>query len=99
MAKNQLVPWYDDKKLLSESSRHQKLKLSLKKKKKSKKVILFIFLFPSPFVINFWIKFEPKAVFVLVSNHFRKCFSINAGVWLRIKNKFSGKYFQLTVKY
>ena len=37
-----------------------------------------------------------KAVFVLVSNHFRKCFSINAGVWLRMENKFSENYFQLT---
>ena len=34
-------------------------------------------------------------MFVLTSNHFRKCFSINANVWLRMKNKFSGKYFQL----
>ena len=33
-------------------------------------------------------------VFVLASNHFRKCFSINAGVWLRMKNKFSRNYFQ-----
>ena len=38
-----------------------------------------------------------KAVFVLASNHFRKYFSVNAGVWLRMENKFSGKYFQLTV--
>ena len=36
-------------------------------------------------------------MFVLASNHFRKCFSINAGVWLHMENKFSGKYFQLTV--
>ena len=36
-------------------------------------------------------------MFVLISNHFRKYFSVNAGVWLRMKNKFSGKYFQLTV--
>ena len=34
-------------------------------------------------------------MFVLASNHFRKCFSINANVWLRMKNKFFGKYFQL----
>ena len=40
---------------------------------------------------------ETKAVFVLASNHFRKCFSVNADVWLRMENKFSGKYFQLTV--
>ena len=37
------------------------------------------------------------AVFVLASNHFRKCFSVNAGVWLRMENKFSRNYFQLTV--
>ena len=37
-----------------------------------------------------------KAVFVLVSNHFRKCFFVNAGVWLHMENKFSGNYFQLT---
>ena len=36
-------------------------------------------------------------MFVLASNHFRKCFFVNAGVWLRMENKFSGKYFQLTV--
>ena len=36
-------------------------------------------------------------MFVLASNHFWKCFSINVGVWLRIKNKFSGNYFQLTM--
>ena len=36
-------------------------------------------------------------MFVLASNNFRKCFFVNAGVWLRMENKFSGKYFQLTV--
>ena len=36
-------------------------------------------------------------VFVLASNHFQKCFSVNASVWLRMENKFSRKYFQLTV--
>ena len=36
-------------------------------------------------------------MFVLASNHFQKCFSINASVWLRMENKFSRKYFQLTV--
>ena len=36
-------------------------------------------------------------MFVLASNHLWKCFSVNAGVWLRIGNKFSEKYFQLTV--
>ena len=35
-------------------------------------------------------------MFVLASNHFRKCFSVNAGVWLRMENKFSGNYIQLT---
>ena len=39
-----------------------------------------------------------QAVFVLASNHFRKCFSVNAGVWLRMENEFSRKEFQLTVK-
>ena len=43
------------------------------------------------------LKLEVKAVFVLASNHFYKCFSINVGIWLRMENKFSGKYFQLTV--
>ena len=37
-------------------------------------------------------------MFVLASNYFRKCFSVNAGVWLRMENKFSRKYFQLIVK-
>ena len=32
----------------------------------------------------------------MASNHFRKCFSVNAGVWLRMENKFSGNYIQLT---
>ena len=41
-------------------------------------------------------KLKIKAVFVLASNRFRKCFSVNAGVWLRMENKFSGNYFQLT---
>ena len=36
-------------------------------------------------------------MFVLASNHFRKCFSINAGVWWSMENKFSEKYFQLTM--
>ena len=29
---------------------------------------------------------------------FRKCFSVNVGVWLRMENGFSGKEFQLTPK-
>ena len=41
--------------------------------------------------------FHSKAMFVLTSNHFRKCFSVNVGVWLRMENKFSGNAFQLTV--
>ena len=36
-------------------------------------------------------------MFVLASNHFQKCFLVNAVVWLHIENKFSRKYFQLTV--
>ena len=40
---------------------------------------------------------KAKAVFVLASNHFRKYFSINAGIWLHMENKFSRKYFQLTM--
>ena len=36
-------------------------------------------------------------MFVLASNHFWKCFSVNVGVWLRMENKFFRKYFQLTV--
>ena len=36
-------------------------------------------------------------MFVLASNHFRKCFSVNVGVWLRMENKFSENGFQLTV--
>ena len=35
-------------------------------------------------------------MFVLASNHFRKWFSVNVGVWLRMENKFFGNYFQLT---
>ena len=37
-------------------------------------------------------------MFVLASNHFRKSFFINAGVWLCMENGFSRKEFQLTVK-
>ena len=37
------------------------------------------------------------AVFDLASNPFLKCFFVNAGVWLRMKNKIFRKYFQLTV--
>ena len=37
-------------------------------------------------------------MFVLASNYFQKCFFVNAGVWLRMENGFSGKEFQLTVK-
>ena len=44
-----------------------------------------------------WMFCKSKAVFVLASNHFRKYFSVNVGVWLRMENKFSGSYFQLTV--
>ena len=36
-------------------------------------------------------------MFVLASNHFQKCFSVNVGVWLRMKNKFSRNAFQLIV--
>ena len=36
-------------------------------------------------------------MFVLASSHFQKCFSVNAGVWLRMENKFSSSYFQLTM--
>ena len=39
-----------------------------------------------------------KAVFVLTSNHFRKCFSVNTGVWLHKENIFSGNYLKLTRK-
>ena len=39
-----------------------------------------------------------KAVFVSTSNHFRKCFSGNVGVWLRKENIFSGNYLKLTRK-
>ena len=41
---------------------------------------------------------DTKAVFVLTSNHFRKCFSVNEGVWLHMENKFSGSYLKLTEK-
>jgi len=40
---------------------------------------------------------ETKAVFVLGENHFRKCFFVNAGVWLRMENKFFENAFQLTM--
>ena len=36
-------------------------------------------------------------MFVLDSNHFWKCFFVNVSIWLRMKNKFSGNTFQLTV--
>ena len=35
-------------------------------------------------------------MFVLASNHFRKCFSLNASISLCMENKFSENYFQLT---
>ena len=38
-------------------------------------------------------------MFVLASNHFRKCFSVNAGVRLRMENKFFENYFQVTVRF
>ena len=57
--------------------------------------LTFIFIY-STFSKKFSI--STKAVFVLTSNHFCKCFSVNAGVWLRMENGFSGKEFQLTVK-
>ena len=41
---------------------------------------------------------DTKAVFVLTSNHFRKCFSVDEGVWLHMENKFSGSYLKLTEK-
>ena len=47
--------------------------------------------------ISWMIRIQIEDVFVLVSNLFQKCFSINVGVWLRMENKFSGNYFQLTV--
>ena len=37
-------------------------------------------------------------MFVLGENHFRKCFSGNAGVWLVRKIEFSGNWFPLTQK-
>ena len=37
-------------------------------------------------------------MFVLGENHFQKCFSVNAGVWLVQKIEFSGNQFHLTVK-
>ena len=53
--------------------------------------------FYSVLINAFFFFISIKAVFVLASNHFQKCFSVNAGVWLRMENKFSRKYFQLTV--
>ena len=57
--------------------------------------LTFIFIY-STFSKNFSI--STKVVFILTSNHLWKCFSVNAGVWLRMENGFSGKEFQLTVK-
>ena len=37
-------------------------------------------------------------MFVLGENHFRKCFFVNASVWLVWKIEFSGNQFQLTIK-
>ena len=64
----------------------------------------FCFCFCFCFFFNFslfWVKISYGKLirflyFVLSSNHFRKWFSINAGVWLRMENKFSRNYFQLT---
>ena len=53
--------------------------------------------FYSVLINAFFFFISIKAVFVLASNHFRKCFSVNAGVWLRMENKFFRKYFQLTM--
>ena len=44
------------------------------------------------------IEFSTKAVFVLGEKHFRKCFSVFTGVWLRTENAFSGNAFQLAFK-
>ena len=38
-------------------------------------------------------------MFVLVSNHFLKYFLVNVDIWLRMKNKFFGNFFQLTVSF
>ena len=35
-----------------------------------------------------------KAAFELGENDFWKCFFVNAGVWLRMENTFSGNAFQ-----
>ena len=53
--------------------------------------------FYSVLINAFFFFISIKVVFVLASNHFRKCFSVNAGVWLRMENKFFRKYFQLTM--
>ena len=45
---------------------------------------------------NIPIRDKTKAVFVLGKNHFRKCFSIFTGVWLRMENAFSRNAFQLS---
>ena len=56
--------------------------------------LAFSFCIRGPIILLEGIKFGLiKAVFVLASNHFQKCFSINVGVWLRMENKFSEKYF------
>ena len=53
--------------------------------------------FYSALISAFFFFISIKAVFVLVSNYFWKCFSVNADVWLRMENKFFRKHFQLSV--
>ena len=56
--------------------------------------LAFSFCIRGPIILLEGIKFGfIKAVFVLASNHFWKYISVNAGVWLRMENKFSEKYF------
>ena len=38
-------------------------------------------------------KIEAKAAFELGENGFRKCFSVNKGIWVRMENTFSGNGF------
>ena len=57
----------------------------------------------NPHLMNLYLKSSSQpyhvsqVVFVLASNHFQKCFSVNAGVWLCMENKFSRSYLKLTV--
>ena len=47
-------------------------------------------------IYEIWaVELTTRAVFVLTSNYFRKCFSIKVGVWQHTENTVNGKWFPL----